>query len=120
MAFDWPTNQVATWARLLTASFSRKCSRWPSTVRSEMNSRSAIWRLVRPSATSAATSLSRGLSAGVRGWLGGIGDGDAIIAGQIQLELRAWPAELQAGGWRLTKAHDQQLRPLMTGRTQLR
>ena len=38
---------------------SRKCSRWLSAVRSEMKSRSAICRLVRPSATSAATSHSR-------------------------------------------------------------
>ena len=60
-ASAWRVTQAATWAREFTSSFSRTCSRWPSTVRSEMKRRPAISRLVNPSATSRAISSSRRL-----------------------------------------------------------
>src|SRR5256714_3347083 len=53
------TVHVATCARDRTPSLFRMCSTCVSTVRSEMTSRSAMSRFVRPSATKAATSRSR-------------------------------------------------------------
>jgi len=50
--------QTAICALVFTASFSRTCSRWPSTVGSAMKRRPAIWRLVRPAATSFTISSS--------------------------------------------------------------
>src|SRR5207248_3440853 len=51
--------QAAISARDRTPSLLRICSTWPSAVRSAMNRRAAISRLVRPSETRKATSLSR-------------------------------------------------------------
>src|SRR5690348_3390061 len=51
--------QAAIWARELKPSLLRMLRTWLSTVRSEMNRRAPICLLVRPSATSRATSASR-------------------------------------------------------------
>src|SRR5262249_14779681 len=51
--------QPAIWARELKPSLLRMLRTWLSTVRSEMNRRAPICLLVRPSATSRATSASR-------------------------------------------------------------
>src|SRR5215472_6724888 len=51
--------QAAIWARELAPSLLRMLRTWLSTVRSEMNRRVPICLLVRPSATSRATSASR-------------------------------------------------------------
>src|SRR5262249_23140067 len=55
-------NQTAIWVREWDPSLFRICSTWLSAVRSEMKSLAAISRLVRPSARSAATSVSRRVS----------------------------------------------------------
>src|SRR5437879_995269 len=53
--------RVAIWIRDRKPSLLQVWATWPSTVRSEMKSRLAISRLVRPSRTSSATSDSRRL-----------------------------------------------------------
>ena len=55
--------QAAICLRVVNPSLVRMCCTWFCAVRSEMTSLSAIWRFVRPSATSLATSSSRGLNA---------------------------------------------------------
>jgi hypothetical protein len=74
--------QAAIWARELKPSLFRMLRTWLSTVRSEMNRRLPISLLVRPSATSRATSASRLASGpGPAGAGAGTAAGAAAAAG---------------------------------------
>jgi hypothetical protein len=57
--------RTLTWSRELSPSFIKRLRTWVSTVRSPITSSEAICRLVRPCATSEATSRSRRVRAGV-------------------------------------------------------
>src|SRR5690606_17299693 len=59
---DRLATQAATWVRLDMSSLARMCETWTATVLREISSRRAISVLVSPSASSEATSRSRGVS----------------------------------------------------------
>src|SRR5581483_483578 len=89
------STHAAIWARERAPSLPRMFSTCRSTVRSLMTSSAPIWRLVSPSATSAATSHSRAVSGPAPD---GVGGGRLAGAGPAALgALRAYPTAASSG-----------------------